>query len=227
MMHLKSAFRWLLPALAGLSVGTALAGEPLALPASNWDLMYHIWLIIAVVIYLIVALPMLYFLRKYRYQAGINEVGSTEEGGVGLEVFWTVVPLMIMIYLASQSFALYSTTRNAPADSMPIKVEAAMWSWTFEYANGKKSVAEMYVPVGKPVKLLMTSKDVVHSFHIRDAKTMEDVVPGRVTELWFQFNQPGDYQTYCREYCGTAHAYMQATIKAVPQEEFDAWLKSS
>jgi cytochrome c oxidase subunit 2 len=213
MTFMKSALRLSLPALAGLCAGSAWAKEPIALPAGNWDLMYHIWLIIAVGIYLIVAVPMLYFLRKYRYQEGVNEVGSTEEGGAGIEVLWTVIPLMIMIYLASQSFALYTTQRHAPADAMPVKVEGMMWGWSFEYGNGKKSISDLYVPVGKPVKLLMTSKDVIHSFH--------------VPEVWFQFNKAGDYRAYCREYCGTAHSYMLATIKAVPADEFEKWLKSS
>lgn len=222
----KSIMRLSLPALAGLCAGAAWA-EPVALPAGSWDLMYNIWLIIAVAIYLIVAVPMLYFLRKYRYQEGVNEVGSTEEGGTGLEILWTVIPLMIMIYLASQGFALYTTQRHAPAGAMPVKVQGMMWGWSFEYENGKKSISDLYVPVGKPVKLLMTSKDVIHSFHIPEAKTMEDVVPGRVTDMWFQFNKAGDYRAYCREYCGTAHSYMLATIKAVPADEFERWLKSS
>jgi cytochrome c oxidase subunit 2 len=198
---------------------------PLALPAPYWDQMFNIWLLVAVGIYLIVALPMVYFLVRYRYRPGINETGASEEGSAGIEILWTVIPLIIVIYLATQSLALYTRQRTPPPDSMPVKVEAMMWGWNFEYPNGKKNSTDLYVPVGKPVKLLLTSKDVVHAFHIPDAKTMEDAVPGRVTTLWFQFNKTGDYRAFCREYCGTAHAYMLSTIKVVTPEEFEQWLK--
>lgn len=208
-----------LPALAA-------AADPVALPAANWDRMFNIWIAIAAAIYLIVALPMLYFLAKYRYRPGINEHGAVEEGGPGIEVLWTVIPLIIMIYLASQSFALYTVQRTAPADALEIKVESMMWAWTFQYANGKQSAQELVVPVDKPVKLLLTSKDVIHSFHIPAAKIMEDAVPGRVTDLWFKFTKTGEYRGYCREYCGTAHAYMMATIKVVDAGEFDRWLET-
>jgi cytochrome c oxidase subunit II len=203
------------------------AATPIAYPGQYWDQMFNIWLIVAVGIYLIVALPMLYFLVKYRYRRGVNEQGAHEEvnPGPGMEVLWTVIPLIIVLYLATQSLAFYTSQRTPPADSLPVKVESAMWSWTFEYSNGKKSTTDLYVPVGKPVKLLLTSKDVIHAFHIPDAKTMEDAVPGRVTHMWFQFNKTGEYRAFCREYCGTAHAYMLATIKVVTPEEFEQWLK--
>ena len=101
-----------------------------------------------------------------------------------------------------------------------------MWAWEFVYPNGKKSFSEVYVPIGKPVKLELTSKDVIHALHIPAAKTMEDAIPGRVTQMWFQFNQLGEFQSFCREYCGTAHAYMLATIKVVTQDEYDQWLST-
>jgi cytochrome c oxidase subunit 2 len=203
------------------------SATPIAYPGQYWDQIFNIWLIVAVGIYLIVALPMLYFLVKYRYRKGVNEQGAHEEidPGPGIEVLWTVIPLIIVIYLATQSLVFYTSQRTPPADSLPVKVESAMWSWTFEYSNGKKSTSELYVPVGKPVKLLLTSRDVVHAFHIPEAKIMEDAVPGRVTHMWFQFNKTGEYRAYCREYCGTAHAYMLATIKVVTPEEFEQWLK--
>lgn len=222
---MKSRIRRLLPALAGGFAASALA-EPIAYPAAQWDRMFDIWLIVAVAIFLIVAVPMLYFLWKYRYREGVNECGAIEEGGPGIEVLWSVIPLIIVIFLATQSFVLYGRQRTAPPDALPVKVESWMWGWSFEYPNGKQSTSDLYVPVGKPVKLLLTSKDVVHAFHIPAAKIMEDAVPGRVTDLWFQFNKTGEFRAYCREYCGTAHAYMLATIKVVDPDEFERWLQT-
>ena len=202
------------------------AALPLAYPGDTWDAMFTIWIYLAVGIYLLVAIPMLVFLIRYRYRKDSNETGADEHGSAGIEILWTVVPLLIVIYLAVQSAAFYTRQRTAPPDAMVIKTEGRMWSWQFEYPNGKKAISELRVPVGKPIKLELTSADVIHAFHIPAAKTMEDAVPGRVTHLWFQFNQTGDYPAFCREYCGTAHAYMLSTIKVVTPEEFDAWVKA-
>lgn len=214
--------------MVAILTGAAAAAEavPLAYPADAWDQIFNIWLIIAIAIYLIVGVPMTYFFFRYRYKKGVNEVGADEDGGVGLEVFWTVVPLIIVIYLAVQSAALFVGQRTPPEDSLVVKTEGMMWAWQFTYPNGKMAVATLTVPVGQPVKLELTSRDVIHAFHIPDAKTMEDAVPGRVTHMWFQFNETGEFRAFCREYCGTAHAYMLATIKVVTPEEFDAFMES-
>ncbi|GBC88015.1 Cytochrome c oxidase subunit 2 [bacterium HR13] len=221
--------------LALLSVASA---EPLAYPANLWDRIYDIWLFIAVVIYLIVAIPMLYFMIRYRYKPGKNENGAPIEGNNALEVTWTVIPLIIVIYLATQSFVFYKQQRNAPQGAMEIKVTGFMWGWEVDYPNGKKVFAffspdykipeeqKIVLPAGKPIKVLLTSRDVIHSFYVRPAKVMEDAVPGRITHLWFQINKPGEYWAFCREYCGTQHSHMVSIIKVVPQEDFDKWVKA-
>ena len=209
-----------------LSVAAAAgAAVPIAYPAEQWDQMYDIWLALAVGIYLIVAVPMVYFLVRYRYRKVHNEKGAVEEGSTGVEVLWTVVPLIAVIYLAVQGAVFYTNQRTPPADAIEVKTEGMMWAWSFEYPDGKQSINELVVPVGKPITLLLTSRDVIHAFHVPAAKTMEDAVPGRVNTMWFQFNETGEYQAFCREYCGTAHAYMLATIKVVTPEEYEAWLK--
>ena len=210
--------------MTSLTIAAAAATVPVAYPAPYWEQMRDIWLGVAIVIYLIVALPMLYFLVRYRYRKGSNERGAIEEGGPGIEVLWTVVPLIIVIYLAVQSAVLYAKQRTAPADAMQVRVEGMMWAWQMTYPNGKQTVNVLHVPAGKPVELLLTSKDVIHAFHIPAARTMEDAVPGRVTRLWFQFNETGEYRAFCREYCGTAHSYMLATIRVVTPGEFEEWL---
>jgi cytochrome c oxidase subunit 2 len=203
------------------------AAAPVAYPGQHWNQIFDIWLVVAVAIYLIVAVPMIYFLVKYRYRRGANEIGAREEGSFKIEVLWTVVPLIVVIYLATQSFVLYAQQRTPPPDSLPVKVQAMMWSWNFEYPNGKKSFNDLTVPAGRPVKLLLTSGDVIHALHIPEAKTMEDAVPGRVTHMWFQFNQTGEYKAFCREYCGTLHSMMLATIKVVTPEQFEEWLRQA
>lgn len=202
------------------------AAVPIAYPADRFDQIYDIWLWLGIAIYLIVAIPMVYFIGRYRYRKGVNETGADEHGSFGIEVLWTVIPLIIVIYLAVQSAVLYTEQRTPPPDSMVIQTEGSMWAWTFTYPNGKESITDLYVPLGKPVKIELTSSDVIHAFHIPAAKTMEDAIPGRVTHLWFQFNETGEFPAFCREYCGTMHAYMRANIKVLPQAEYDAWVGS-
>jgi|TARA_B100001964_G_scaffold184346_1_gene204227 cytochrome c oxidase subunit 2 len=213
-----------------LYVAAAAAAEviaPIAYPADRWDRIFDIWIALAVVIYLIVAVPIIYFMVKYRYKEGENEIGADEHGNMGLEILWTIIPTIIVIYLAFQSAAIYTAQRTAPADSLLIRADAMMWAWQFDYPNGKSTIGNLTIPVDQPIKLELTSRDVIHSFYVPAAKTMEDAVPGRVTNLWFQFNETGEFISFCREYCGTAHAYMNATINVVTQEEYDEWLKSS
>jgi len=231
--------------LALLMAGFSFA-QPVAEPAHLWDNMYYIWLFIAVVIYLVVFIPGAYFLIKYRYRKGVNEEAQHVKESPALEVLWTIIPVIIVIYLATQSFAFYKTQRTAPADSFEIKVTGFMWGWQFEYPNGKQVIAffnmyedpetksylsfdkiadtaKAYIPAGVPIKVLLTSQDVIHSFYVQPAKVTEDAVPGRITHMWFKINQPGEYWVFCREYCGTKHSKMVAVLKVVPKEEFEKW----
>ncbi|NPB08382.1 MAG: cytochrome c oxidase subunit II [Aquificae bacterium] len=218
--------------------------QVLALPAKWWGEAVTVWLIVAVVVYLIVAIPGIYFLVKYKYKPGEREIGDHDfEGHWGLEVAWTVIPLLVVIFLATYSFAIFKKQRTVPDGAMTIKVTAFMWGWQFDYLDdeGKviKTVVTGYnpndytlpeeqkpvVPAGKPVRVLLTSMDVIHSFYVMPARITEDAVPGRTTYLWFQINKPGEYYIFCREFCGTGHSHMFSILKVVPPEQFTAWLK--
>jgi cytochrome c oxidase subunit 2 len=112
--------------------------------------------------------------------------------------------------------------RTVPPDAMLVKVTARQWSWTFEYANGKQD-GVLRVPVKKPVKLLITSADVLHSLFIPAYRIKEDCVPGMETYLWFLPDEPGSYDLFCTEYCGVAHSNMITTVEVMPEREFAAW----
>ncbi len=215
-----------------------------ALPAAWWFDAVKVWLVVAVVIYIVTAIPGVYFIMKYRYKPGEREIGDHErEGHWGLEAAWTIIPTIIVLFLATYSFTVFKLQRTPPKDAMTIKVYGFMWGFQTDYLdeNGKviKTVYSFYkpdnydateqekivVPAGKPVKALLTSKDVIHSFYVMPARITEDMVPGRITHLWFQINKPGEYWIFCREYCGTGHSHMFAKLKVVPPEEFTAWLR--
>ncbi len=226
-------------ALLFLIAGSAFSEEVLAYPRAYWENSFNVWLAVAVAIYIIVAIPAIYFMIKYKYRAGVHEEGEHIEGNTAVEVVWTVIPTILVLFLATYSFANFVKQRNAPEGSMEIKVVGFMWGWEFEYPNGKKVYSffnpqgytaseeqKAYIPAGKPIKVILTSRDVIHSFFVLPAMITEDAVPGRITHLWFQINKPGEYYVLCREFCGTWHSRMFATLKVVPESEFNAWLGS-
>ena len=112
--------------------------------------------------------------------------------------------------------------RNAPKDAMVVKVIAKMWTWEFEYPGNKIS-KELTVPLNKPVKLEMTSLDVIHSLFIPAFRVKEDVLPKMTTTIWFIPQREGVYEILCAEYCGLRHSYMEAKAKVVSQAGYDAW----
>ncbi len=107
---------------------------------------------------------------------------------------------------------------------MEVSVTGVQWRWDFEYKNGKKSTNEFYVPVGVPIKLLMTSADVIHSFYVPSFRMKQDVVPGTYTQAWFQAKETGVFQVFCTEFCGLQHSAMLAKVHVVEKPEFDKWL---
>jgi cytochrome c oxidase subunit 2 len=113
--------------------------------------------------------------------------------------------------------------RTPPANAMEVEVTGWRWAWEFRYPNGKKT-SELTVPIGKPVRLIMTSKDVLHSFFVPQMRVKEDVIKGRYSYLWFTPTRLGDAPVFCAEYCGTLHSKMLSVIHVVSQEEFEDFL---
>ncbi|HEX9297447.1 MAG TPA: cytochrome c oxidase subunit II [Polyangiaceae bacterium] len=114
--------------------------------------------------------------------------------------------------------------RVAPDDALEVYVTAKQWMWKFAYPNGKRAISTMYVPARRPIKLIMTSRDVIHSFYVPDFRIKQDVVPGRYTTVWFQTTEPGTYQILCAEYCGTAHSAMRGEVIALEPSDYERWL---
>jgi len=115
--------------------------------------------------------------------------------------------------------------RVPPEDSLEIYVTAKQWMWKFAYPEGHHQIATLYVPAGKPVKLIMTSRDVIHSFYVPDFRAKQDVVPGRFTTLWFEVKEPGRHEILCTEYCGVSHSTMRGEVIALSPSDYDRWLR--
>jgi cytochrome c oxidase subunit 2 len=160
-----------------------------------------------------------------RYRAGSKaDRSNPPDHANGLEWTWTIAPMMAFIGLFLWAAYDYSALTRPPPGAMPVFVVAKQWVWTLEHANGTREIDELHVPVGKPVRLIMSSQDVIHSFYVPAFRIKQDVVPGRYTSLWFTATQPGTYRLECAEYCGTDHATMGGGIVAMPQEQFAQWL---
>jgi len=163
---------------------------------------------------------MIFFIIKYNKKR--HKKAENIHGNTTLEIIWTVIPTIIVLFMFYFGWKGFHFIRTVPENSMTVSVTARMWSWLFEYENGIQTDT-LYVPVNKPVKLLLKSQDVIHSFFIPAFRIKEDAVPGLDNHLWFEANEAGRYDVLCAEYCGLRHAYMYTKVVALPQNEYDSW----
>lgn len=195
---------------------------------AGWDHLFREMLIDITVIGVIFAGVTLYMLIRYRRKyPGQN--GSPVKLSRAAALVWAIIPVFVFMaddfYLAAESWSLWNDYRRVPENAYEINVEGAMWSWHFTYPEGVETYNELRVPAGTPVVVRMTSKDVVHSFFLPEFRVKEDLMPGRITYLWFYPEKPGEYLITCAEYCGVMHSGMRGTIIAMPEDEFQSWLE--
>ncbi len=227
-----------------LSLATAIlaqAASPEVTPATFWlpigaseqagnvDLMFNIINYICYFFFVLVVGMMVVFVAKYNAKRGkrIRTDGMTHH--TLLELSWSVIPLLICIAIFFFGFRGYVDLITPPKNSYDVNVTAFKWGWQFKYPNGAQS-DDLVVPSDRPVRLVMRSNDVLHACYIPAFRVKKDIVPGRVSSLWFQCNIPtgleakDGYNLFCAEYCGTGHSNMNRKVLVLPQAEFDAWL---
>lgn len=184
---------------------------------------------VSVVITTAVSLAILYSAVRFRRKADDEEPVQTH-GNNRLEMGWTVVPFLILISLFILTAANMRVIASAPDGSMKVKVLGEQFAWVFDYgvknSKGKEltTVTDFYVPVGKPIALDVTSKDVNHSLFMPNVDGQINAIPGQTNHIWFQIDRPGNYTGQCTELCGTGHWVMDLTIHALSQDDYDAWL---
>ena len=168
---------------------------------------------------------MTFFILKYHRTQ--NEKSAYIPHNTTAEVIWTVVPTIIFIGIAIWGLVAYFEMERIPKDAYKIKVTGKQWLWEFGYQkdNLEFTTADvMYVPVGKPVVLEMTSIDVLHSFYVPSVRIKRDTVPGALSRVNFTATKTGDFKVFCTEFCGTSHSRMRATIRVVSEDRFNKWL---
>ncbi len=184
--------------------------------------LYEFMLWVSVIGFLVLIGGMIYFIIRYKRQSATAKSAYITHDS-RLEFLWSFIPFVIFMVVFGWGWYIYVQMRTMPKDALEIQVTGRQWSWSYTYKSGKKST-DLYVPVGKPVKLIMTSEDVIHSYYIPAFRIKQDVLPGRYTAEWFQAEKPGTYQVFCTEYCGAIHSGMLSKVKAIPLPEFEAWL---
>lgn len=190
------------------------------------------WLIYwtCVAAFVITMVPMFWFFWKYRRKSPDQKAESQTDHNQLLEIAWSAVPLAFFVLIFVWGFRGFLDLQTPPGDAMVLRVTGQKWQWTVKYDAGVTVTgqgATIPVPQGKPVKLVMTSVDVLHSFFIPNFRTKMDVIPWRYTTLWFNAEKVGEFPVFCTEYCGQDHSNMLAKIQVMPQAEFDAWLEKA
>ena len=163
---------------------------------------------------------MVYFIVRYRRKKHPEPVDI--EGSTWLEITWTVIPTLIVLTMFYYGLTGFEFLKKVPPGAMVVKVVARQWSWLFQYENGIQDT-ELRVSIGKPVKLLLTSQDVIHGFYAPAFRIKQDAVPGMTNYLWFQPTQVGAFDVMCSQYCGLEHSHMLSKIVVLPEEEFTKW----
>lgn len=169
---------------------------------------------------------MIYFVMKYKRKTD-NDKTPYISHNTFLEFLWSFIPLVIFLVIFAWGWYVYHQMRQMPENALEVHVFGRQWSWEFVYKSGKTSGGEMVVPVNTPVKLIMTSKDVLHSFYVPSMRIKQDVVPGMYTALWFNSEKIGDFHIFCTEYCGTSHSAMLAKLKVVSQADYEKWIQEN
>jgi cytochrome c oxidase subunit II len=188
--------------------GTPLFPESASTMASRVDAVYFFLLAVAGFFGLLIALLIVYFAIKYRRRE-VDEVGAQLAGGLALEIGWTVIPLLITIVIFLWGASVFFAMSRPPDETLNVYVVGKQWMWKLQHADGQREINELHVPVGRAVKLIMTS---------------EDVIPGRYTSIWFEPTKPGRYHLFCAEYCGTRHSGMTGQIVVMEPSDYQSWL---
>lgn len=180
-------------------------------------------LVISLVLLIGITFTMIYFVVKYNRKK--KTVPVNIESNLLLEMTWTVIPTILVLAMFYYGWSGFRFMRAVPDDAMTVKAAGRMWSWQFTYENGKQS-GELRVPLGRAIKLIITSEDVLHSLFIPAFRIKQDAVPEMETFLWFLPDKTGEYDLFCTEYCGVKHSSMVSKVIVMAVEDFQAWHES-
>jgi cytochrome c oxidase subunit II len=190
--------------------------------AGSVDALYIFLVLLSAFMSVAIFIMITLFALRYRRRAG-REAEQIEGSNV-LELTWSVVPLAVFMVIFVWGAVIFFQERTPPRGAAEIYVVAKQWMWKLQHEEGQREINELHVPVGRDVKMIMTSQDVIHSFYVPAFRIKQDVLPGRYTTAWFHATRPGTYHLFCAEYCGTQHSGMIGQVVVMEPAQYQAWL---
>ena len=191
--------------------------------AGHVDALYLFLIAVTAFFSLLIGTLVVVFAIKYRRKSPDEVALEVHESGL-LEIVWTVIPFGLVLVMFFWGAKVYFQITRPPADAIEIYVTAKQWMWKLQHTDGRREMNELHVPVGSPVRLIMASEDVIHSFFVPAFRFKRDVVPGRFSTAWFEARKLGKYHLFCAEYCGTRHSNMIGWIYVMTPADYQAWL---
>jgi len=191
--------------------------------AGEVDALFFFILAVTLVFAVGISLALVYFAIRYRRRSE-DERPAEIHGSLLLELTWTIIPLGIVVVMFAWGARVYFHMNRPPDDAMTVSVVAKRWMWKLQHPTGQREINELHVPVGRAVKLVITSEDVIHSFFVPAFRIKKDAVPGRYNTAWFRATKVGTYHLFCAEYCGTEHARMTGRVVVMEPEAYQTWL---
>ncbi len=191
--------------------------------AARVDALYIFLLALSVVFGTLIAGSVIVFAIRFRRRSE-TEVPPAIHGSAALELTWSLVPFAIVMVVFFWSADIFFAMSRVPPGAMDVYVVGKRWMWKTQHLTGQREINELHVPTGVPVRLLLTSEDVIHSFYVPAFRIKRDAVPGRYATTWFEATRPGRYHLFCAEYCGTKHSAMIGSVVVMEPAAFQAWL---
>jgi cytochrome c oxidase subunit 2 len=206
-----------------MDVGFRLFPQQASSFAGDVDALYFFIVAVSGFFALVVAGAVIFFGVKYRRRHAV-EVGARIEGNLPLELLWSVIPTIIAMVMFGWGASVYYHLRRTPDEAVQVYAVGKQWMWKFQHLEGQREINELHVPLGRAVKVTMTSEDVLHSLYFPAFRQKMDVIPGRYTTLWFEATKVGTYHIFCAEYCGTNHSRMIGQIVVLEPTAYQSWL---
>jgi len=204
--------------------GLSIFPERASTTAGQVDALYAFLLVVCIAMTALIFAAVFFFAIKYRRKSDLDRPKAIH-GSLPLEITWSVIPFLVMLVMFAWGTKLYFQNYTPPrTGTLDIYVTGKQWMWKIQHPDGQREINELHVPVGRTVRLILASEDVIHSFFIPAFRLKHDVVPGSYQTYWFEATKPGRYHIFCAEYCGTNHSRMTGWVTVMEPAEYEKWL---
>jgi cytochrome c oxidase subunit 2 len=187
------------------------------------DLLYLFIVAVCAFFTVLVATLVVFFTLKYRRRQA-DDVGADIHGSLSLELAWTFIPFVLSMIMFGWGASVFLRQASPPANAMDIFVVGKQWMWKIQHPEGVREINELHVPMGRPIRVTLGSEDVIHDFSIPAFRVKMDVVPGKLTTMWFEATELGTFHIFCAQYCGTKHSGMIGQVIVMTPQDYEAWL---